>query len=133
MLTTLTTARPNASCNGFTAQTRCVVVQFGLVTMKTAASPGPLAGGISAGVLRVDVGDQQRHIGVHAVRRRVGADPEPGRGQLGLHLARVSRWAAPKRAAAHRRRIAPGSVGTSVMSAIAAGMPPRSSQLHTSP
>ena len=63
------------------------MVQLGLVTIKPVPAARLLLNRDERRVLRVDVGDQQRHVGVHAVRRCVGANGEPGRGQIGFHLA----------------------------------------------
>ena len=132
MVTTFTALRPKASCSGFSAQTRWVVVQFGLVTMKPRSSRArvfwtgmsAVCSGLTSGI----------SSGTSASMRCADAFEQTAKPAAASSSSTAP--ALPPGSAEKSSRtsdgIAAGSVGTTTMSATAAGMPPRSSHLHAS-
>ena len=69
MVVTITRRTPKASCSGLSASVSPMVEQLGSVTMKPLL-PAALAAlhGDQRQMIGVHLGDEQRHVGVHAVR-----------------------------------------------------------------
>ena len=132
MLTTFTAARPNASCSGFSAQTRWVVVQLGLVTMKPRFHPrracwmgmSAVWSGLTSGISSGTSGSIRCAAAFEQTAKPAAASSSSTAPALPLGSAEKSSRTSDGIAAA--------SVGTTIISATAGGIPPRSSHLHAS-